>query len=193
MILVAMLGCSRPASTPSQAPNGLDGEHGAVAAIATVGMVADLVRNVGGEHVQVTQIMGAGVDPHLYKATRDDVQIIMQGDMIFYSGLMLEGKMADTLIKVARSKPVIAITEEIDQEQLLEPEEMEGHYDPHVWMDVAAWSRCLDVIAEALADFDPTHAEAYRANAAAYKQQLDSLHQYAAEASVPYQRRLGFW
>ena len=60
-------------------------------------MVADIVRNVGGKHVAVTQLMGAGVDPHLYKATRDDVQIIMSGDIVFYSGLMLEGKMVDTL------------------------------------------------------------------------------------------------
>ncbi len=63
---------------------------GAIKAVATVGMVADLVRNVGGDHVEVTQIMGAGVDPHLYKATRDDVRTIATGDIVFYSGLMLE-------------------------------------------------------------------------------------------------------
>ena len=69
---------------------------------ATVGMVADLVTNVGGEYVTVTQIMGSGVDPHMHKASRDDVQMIMNADIVFYSGLMLEGKMADTLIKVSK-------------------------------------------------------------------------------------------
>ena len=120
----------------------------------------------------MTQIMGAGVDPHLYKATRDDVQTIMQGDIVFYAGLMLEGKMADTLIKVARNKPVIAVTERIDESQLLEPEDFAGHYDPHVWMDVAAWSNCVDVVAESLSEFDPAHAQQYKANADDYKGQL---------------------
>ncbi|HBL45651.1 MAG TPA: manganese transporter, partial [Planctomycetaceae bacterium] len=90
---------------------------------ATVGMVADLVKNVGREYVAVTQIMGSGVDPHMHKASRDDVQTIMNSDMVFYSGLMLEGKMADTLIKVARNKPVFAVTELIDQKTLLEPDD----------------------------------------------------------------------
>src|SRR6056297_235219 len=82
-----------------------------IQAVATVGMVADLVRNVGGENVQVQQMMGSGVDPHLYKATRDDVRSMMQADIIFYNGLMLEGKMTDTLVKMARQKPVVAVTE----------------------------------------------------------------------------------
>ena len=103
---------------------------------ATVGMVADLVTNVGGEYVSVTQIMGSGVDPHMHKASRDDVQTIMNADIVFYSGLMLEGKMADTLIKISRNKPVFAVTELIDQKTLLEPEDFNGHYDPHLWMDV---------------------------------------------------------
>jgi manganese/zinc/iron transport system substrate-binding protein len=155
-------------------------------------MVADVVQNVGADRVAVTQIMGAGVDPHLYKATRDDVLKIMKGDIVFYAGLMLEGKMADTLIKMARSKPVIAVTEQIEESQLLEPEEMRGHYDPHVWMDVAAWSKCVDVVARSLAEFDPAHADQYRANAEAYSSRLAQLHQYGIDSlgSIPQDRRI---
>ena len=80
---------------------------------------------------------------------------------------MLEGKMSDTLIKVARSKPVIAVTEKIPESGLLEPEDFAGHYDPHVWMDASAWSKCVDVIAQSLAEHDPANAEDYRRNAAA--------------------------
>src|SRR5262245_24030432 len=64
-------------------------------AVCTTGMVADIVRNVGGERVTVSQIMGEGVDPHLYKASPGDVNMLNGGDVIFYSGLHLEGKMAD--------------------------------------------------------------------------------------------------
>ena len=193
LLILALAGCNP--SSVSNSPNEsalAKTSKGPINAIATVGMVADIVRNVGGDSVSVTQIMGAGVDPHLYKATRDDVQTIMQGEMVFYAGLMLEGKMADTLIKVARSKPVIAVTERIDDSQLLEPEDFEGHYDPHVWMDVAAWSNCVDVVADALSDFDPARSEEYKSNAKAYKTQLEKLHQYGTEslASIPEESRI---
>ncbi|QDT91351.1 metal ABC transporter solute-binding protein, Zn/Mn family [Gimesia algae] len=159
---------------------------------ATVGMVADLVKNVGREYVAVTQIMGSGVDPHMHKASRDDVQTIMNSDMIFYSGLMLEGKMADTLIKVARTKPVFAVTELIDPKSLLEPDDFNGHYDPHVWMDVATWSLCVDAVKDALSQYDPRHADIYQKNADEYKQQLKTLHEYGLKTikSIPENSRI---
>lgn len=194
LVLLALAGCdsSRDTATNPTAPPATAGPTGKISAIATVGMVADIVRNVGAEHVNVSQIMGSGVDPHLYKATRDDVQTIMQADIVFYCGLMLEGKMSDTLIKVARSKPVVAVTEEIDESQLLEPEDFEGHSDPHVWMDVAAWTNCVDVVARSLSEFDAAHASDFAANAEAYKAQLTELHQYGQQslASIPESSRV---
>ncbi len=192
-VLLAFAGCHSSKVSNSADPAAAGGSlKWPISAIATVGMVGDIVENVGAEHVAVQQIMGAGVDPHLYKATRDDVQTIMQGDIVFYAGLMLEGKMSDTLIKVARNKPVVAVTERIDESQLLEPEDFAGHYDPHVWMDVAAWSKCVDVVAEALAEFDPDHAQQYKANADAYKDQLAQLHQYGLKslATIPQDSRV---
>jgi manganese/zinc/iron transport system substrate-binding protein len=158
-----------------------------IKAVVTVGMVADIVRNVGGEHVQVEQLMGAGVDPHLYKATRDDIASIMNGDIIFYSGLKLEGKMADTLEELGRTRPVFAVTELIDQNYLLEPENAAGHFDPHVWMDVSAWVTCVDAVSTSLSKFDPDHATYYQSNAESYKKQLNSLHEYGKTsiATIP--------
>ena len=66
-------------------------------------MVADLVRNVGGPDVEVTQIMGEGVDPHLYKASPGDVSLLNGAQMIFYSGLHLEGKMSDLFERMAKN------------------------------------------------------------------------------------------
>jgi manganese/zinc/iron transport system substrate-binding protein len=100
--------------------------------------------------------------------------------------------MADTLIKIARTKPVIAVTEQMDPSQLLEPEDFAGHYDPHVWMDVAAWSQCVDVVTDSLVQYDPEHAVQFKENAAAYKAQLAELHQYGREAiaSIPADSRI---
>lgn len=158
----------------------------------TVGMVTDIVQQVAGDKATVTGIIGAGVDPHLYKATRDDVAKLMSADVIFYNGLMLEGKMADTLIKVGRRKPVYAVTELIDEKFLLEPEGMQGHFDPHVWMDVSAWRQGVEAVARALSEYDSANAVQYNENAATYVKQLQALHEYGKKslATIPAKSRV---
>ncbi len=158
----------------------------------TVGMVNDIVKNVAGDKANAKAIMGPGVDPHLYKPTRDDVSAMMRADVVFYSGLLLEGKMSDTLIKVARNKPVYAVTELIDEKYLLEPEDFAGHFDPHVWMDASAWGKCVEAAGKSLAEFDPKNAEEYRANAAAYVAQCQKLFEYGKKsiATIPENSRV---
>lgn len=146
--------------------------------VATVGMVGDIVERVAGREAEVSVIMGPGVDPHLYTPTRDDVARMMRADVIFYVGLLLEGRMTDALIAVGRSKPVYAVTQLIDDAYLIEAQ---GHYDPHVWMDVSAWSQAVEAVAEALAEFDPSGAAYYRRNADAYQKELKVLHAYGLE------------
>ncbi|TWT73355.1 metal ABC transporter solute-binding protein, Zn/Mn family [Allorhodopirellula solitaria] len=196
MVAVLVAGCNNSSDPEANSATGaaqvtVDPDE-PISVTATVGMVADLVRAVGGDRVDVRQICGPGVDPHLYKATRDDVQTMMNADMIFYSGLMLEGKMTDTLIKLARGKPVIAVTAALDDAALLEPAEMSGHFDPHVWMDVSAWSQCVDVIADELSGVDPPSEAAYRDRAETLQGELSKLHAYGKRviASIPEDRRI---
>ncbi|CAN0345700.1 unnamed protein product, partial [Ectocarpus sp. 4 AP-2014] len=183
--LVAVAGCSDGTTEKSES-------SGKPHIVATTGMVADLVRQVAGEAVEVEQIMGAGVDPHLYKPTRDDVQAILSADAVFYSGLMLEGKMGDTLVKVGRSRPVFAVTELIDESKLLEDEGSAGHPDPHVWMDVAAWSECVGAVATAMAEVLPAKAAEFEKSAERHREELLALDAYAREAiaTVPEARRV---
>lgn len=161
--------------------------------VTTIGMIKDLVREVGGEQAEVIGLIGEGVDPHLYNPTRSDVAELMRADIIFYNGLQLEGKMTDVLIRVGRAgKPVHAVTDLIDPDYLLESEDLEGYSDPHVWMDVNAWMQALDAVAEALIDFDPSHADLYRARAETYRAQLSELHEYARGiiATIPERNRI---
>src|SRR5947208_2170038 len=81
--------------------------------VCTTGMVADLVKHIGGEEVRVTQLMRAGVDPHLYKASPGDITSLNEADIVFYSGKHLEGKMADVLENLNRSKRSVAVTDGI--------------------------------------------------------------------------------
>jgi manganese/zinc/iron transport system substrate-binding protein len=162
-------------------------------AVATVGMVGDLVANIGGDKVKLTTLMGEGVDPHLYKPTRDDVQKLLSADIIFYSGLLLEGRMPDAFARVGRSgKPVWAVTEKLDESYLLEPPGMAGHWDPHVWMDVKAWSKASEVVEGALGEYDPANVELYRRNGARYREELARLDEYVRGviASIPQTQRV---
>lgn len=162
---------------------------GPIKVTCTTGMVADLVRNVGGNRVQVTQLMGAGVDPHLYKASPGDVAQLMRADMVFYSGRHLEGKMTELFAKLAARKPTIPVTHFLKDEQLLKDED---HFDPHLWFDVSLWSQGVGVVEEALSLFDPPHASEYAARAAKHRKELADLHEYAKKelATIPKAQRV---
>ena len=159
----------------------------------TVTMVADLARQVGGDRVEVDALMGPGVDPHLYKAAASDITKLQQADVIFYSGLLLEGKMQDIFAKLARSKRfVYPVTEAIPVEKLLEPPEFAGHYDPHVWFEVPLWNLCVDVVAKGLSEADPAGRDFYEKRAAETRARMDELHAWALKksAELPAERRI---
>ena len=161
--------------------------------VTSCGMVTDIVREVAGDKAKVQGLMGEGVDPHLYKPTRDDVAKLLQADVVFYSGLMLEGRMTDTFLKVARKgTPVFAVTELLDEKFLLEPAEFAGHTDPHVWMDVKGWMDAVKVVARSLGEVDADNAAYYQQNAERYIAQLVNLNDYAKQvlSSIPKERRV---
>jgi len=160
--------------------------------VCTVGMVTDIVKNVAGDRADVEGIIGEGVDPHLYQSTRRDIGKLLSADVVFYSGLMLEGRMTDALIKVGQTRPVFAVTKLIDESLLLSPPGSGRHHDPHVWMDPVLWKQCAKAAAEALAGFDEANADYYRTNYERYAVELDRLYAYAKGvlASVPERSRV---
>lgn len=151
---------------------------GKIVIVCTVGMVADVVKLVAGDKAEVITLMGAGVDPHGYKPTRDDVVRLQNADMVFYSGLLLEGKMTETLRKLEGSKPVVAITDGVDRAKLLVPPGGHGEHDPHVWMDASLWAQTASVVATKLAERDPANASTYRVNADDFVRRCADLHEY---------------
>lgn len=163
---------------------------GKVRAVTTVGMLTDAVRVIGGERVEVTGLMGEGVDPHLYKASPGDLRLLSSADIVFAIGLHLEGRMVDALEKLSKTRRVVIIGEEIDR-SLLRSEEGDAH-DPHIWFDVSLWSKALDAVEKGLIAADAAGAEIYKANAAKYRDQLASLHEWVKTeiASIPKAQRV---
>ena len=158
---------------------------------ATVGMVADIVQEVAGDRAAVKNIIGSGIDPHVYNPTRGDVAILLKSDIIFYAGLLLEGQMSDVLVKVSRKRPVYAVTELLKKDYLIHDNQT-NHHDPHVWMDVQGWIKAVDVVADALTAFDPPNKEYYVNNAQQYQERLRQLDDYARQAiaSIPDEQRV---
>ena len=164
-----------------------------IQAAVTIGMAADLVKQVGGDRVVVDQLMGPGVDPHLYKPTATDASRLSKADVIFYSGLMLEGRMGDLFARLARAgKKVYPITESVPEELLTEPKEFQGHYDPHIWFDVSMWAQTVPTIVRGLSEVDPGSAELYEKNGNALVARLGELHQWCKDtaAELPENQRI---
>lgn len=160
--------------------------------VTTIGQLTDAVKNIGGEYVDVQGLMGAGVDPHLYKASESDVSKLSKADIIFYSGLFLEAKMEAIFEKMARTKKTVAVGEAVPVEERLDSINYSGHYDPHIWFDVTLWSKVVARISDELSAFDPAHAETYRLNAEEYLNQLETLHGYVQTQAnvVPKEQRV---
>lgn len=146
--------------------------------VATIGMIADVAKNVGRDRVNVKGLMGPGVDPHLYKASAGDVKDLSMADIIFYNGLHLEAKMGDVLKKMSKRHKTIAVSKDIDRSRLLKPAEFEGLYDPHIWFDVSLWMSAVRVMRDELIALDPTHRDYYYRNADRYLKKMDQLHKH---------------
>lgn len=160
--------------------------------VTTVGMVSDVVRNVGGERVEVRALMGPGIDPHQYKASEGDVLRLGTADVVFYSGLHLEAKVGEVLERMGDRIKTKAVTDDIDRGLLLKPAEFEGQFDPHVWFDVSLWAQTVDTVRDALIELDPESADYYRANAERYRAELEDLHEYVRQqaARIPEDQRV---
>ncbi|SFX08821.1 manganese/zinc/iron transport system substrate-binding protein [Thermoactinomyces sp. DSM 45891] len=165
-------------------------ESNKIQVTTTTGMIADIVKNVGGTHTEVSALMGTGVDPHLYKASQGDIRKLDQSHLIFYNGLHLEGKMTDVLSKIGKNKPVTAISDKIDRAKLLEIGA--NLHDPHIWFDVQLWMSATEVVRDTLIKQDPSHKADYEKQAADYLAKLKQLDEDVKKQvnSVPKEQRV---
>lgn len=157
--------------------------------VATTGMIADLAINIGQDKVSVVSLMGSGVDPHLYKATQGDLRRLQNADIIFYNGLHLEGKMQNIFNKLAKKKPVFAVTENLDHGQIMEAD---GAHDPHVWFDVSIWHHAAKEVLARLVELDSNNKNFYQSNAEVYLAKLEELHVWTGKqiGLIPQSQRM---
>lgn len=168
--LFAATGCRKPVGGPARP----DLSNRPAKILATTGMIADAVRNVGGDAVEVDCLMGPGVDPHKYVPTPNDLGRLRTADLVLYNGLDLEGKMGETLAARSADRRTVAVADQLPNLRPAE-EGHDGHFDPHVWFDVRLWMKSVERVRDALIELNPDRANQFQANADRYLKELDSL------------------
>jgi ABC-type Zn uptake system ZnuABC Zn-binding protein ZnuA len=212
VLLLAACGAGAPSAAPSAADTGSDARlpelHAASLAggqklqvVATTGIVGDVVRNVAGDLVELSVLIGPGQDPHTYQPTPKDIAEIERAHVVFINGLGLEEGLGSTIDAAAgRGSAVVSVSTGIrplapDAQPAASPGATPARpgagSDPHVWFDPANVKIWVDNIEKSLSALDPPHAASYQANAAAYARRLDDLDAYirGQVALIPPQNR----
>lgn len=166
--------------------------NGKLKVVTTTTMLTDLVSEIGGEHVSLQGLMGAGVDPHLYKASEGDVSKLYEADIIFYSGLHLEGKLVDIFEKMEGKKNTVSLGDKLPKNELIPSEYFASNYDPHVWFNIQFFKQFAQIVTDELSKADPANAESFSENNKNYQEKLDALESEvkANIATLPPEKRI---
>jgi manganese/zinc/iron transport system substrate-binding protein len=166
ILVVAIIGCKQKEKS----------KNGKLQVVTTTTMITDLVKNIGGDKIEVKGLMGAGVDPHLYKASEGDVSKLFNADVIIYNGIHLEGKLEEVFEKMRhQNKKTIAVSDAIDKNTLIESEFFASNYDPHIWFDITNWEIITKYLMNQLSELDSKNAMFYKENGESYLKKLAAL------------------
>lgn len=151
-------------------------DNGILKVVTTTTMITDMVKNIGGDLIEVEGLMGSGVDPHLYKASEGDVTKLYNADVIFYNGLHLEGKLVDVFEKMdVQGKTTIAISDALDKSTLIGSDYFASNYDPHIWFDLSYWTQMINYTTDQLVKKNPENKIAFEKNRDTYLEKIAAL------------------
>lgn len=169
MFFIMLISCGKLKEKPHST--------GKIRVTTTTTMLTDLVKTIGGDKVEVTGLMGEGVDPHLYSASAGDIEKLANADVIVYGGLHLEGKMTDVFEKLSTlNKAILNVGSKLDKKKV---HLIDGKTpDPHVWFNTEMWETEARAVAVELGKFDAKNKDYYMKNFENYKIQLDELTNY---------------
>ena len=153
--------------------------------VASFSILGDFLREVGGDEVAVSVIVGPNSDAHVYEPTPADARKVSEARLVFVNGLGFEGWF-DRLVAAADAKARVVVAS-----AGIAPRKLDVGLDPHAWQNVANARRYVENIRDALKAADPERAALYESRAAAYLATLEALDKEvaAAIAAIPSQRR----
>lgn len=164
--------------------------------VTTYSIIYDLVKNVGGDKVEIHSLVPIGANPHEYDPLPKDVMKMTDADVVFYNGLNLEEgnswfkKLLKSADKAGEDAPVYKVSEGVEP-IYLETKGLEKEPDPHAWMDIQNGIIYVENIKNALIEVDPKNKEYYTENAKKYTDQLKKLHEDAINRiqQIPEEKR----
>ena len=140
--------------------------------VTTTTMITDMVKQIAGDKVQLTGLMGPGVDPHLYEPIPSDGIALSEADLIFYNGLFLEGQMTSNL----KSQGGIDFGSTLSEDQI---KGQKSHPDPHIWGNAEIWANCVPLVVKELSEVDPPNSSHYKERGDQLIKELRDLHQWS--------------
>lgn len=158
--------------------------------VATTGIVADIVANVGGDKIELAQLLPVGADPHTFQPSPQDLARVADTHLIFANGMGLESFLEEMINHAGGEAVVVHVSEGVERRELgaeeTHPDEAEADHDheggdPHTWTTPANAMIFVSNIEQALSALDPENGAAYAANAAAYERQLQELDRWVTE------------
>jgi manganese/zinc/iron transport system substrate-binding protein len=152
-------------------------ENSKVKILATTNIIADLLEKTLPEEFEVVSLMGAGVDPHYYKASQGDLVKMQNADIIVYNGLHLEGKMTDILSKLAKRKTVLNLSKGLNENDILTSGDHTKVVDPHFWFNILLWKKAGENLLVKIGRKYPKLEKKITQKSAQYFKKLEGLDQ----------------
>mgnify|MGYP003482595435 FL=1 len=191
ILLLLISACGKEEENASKDPNEK------IQVIATYSIVYDIVKNVGGDRVEIHTLAPVGSNPHEYDPLPKDVQLTTDADAVFYNGLNLEAgnswfeKLLLTANKGEKDSPVFQMSEGVEPKYLT-TKGKESEEDPHAWLDIRNGIKYAENARDGLIKVDPEHADVYEKNAKEYIEKLETLHEESVSRynEIPKEQRL---
>jgi manganese/zinc/iron transport system substrate-binding protein len=161
--------------------------NGKIKVISTTGMINDLVKEVGGDHIDSLILIQGDLDPHSYQLVKGDDEKLTAATIIFYNSLGLEH--GPSLQKYLLENPkAVGLGNVLDSSDIIE---VQGQKDPHIWMDISLWAKTLPIIVKTLSDKIPEHREFFQNNAKRFEKEMLETHERVKKimGAVPEQKR----
>ncbi len=152
-----------------------DNDNDKLTVVTTTTYIYDMVKTIGGEHVEVQSLMSVGVDPHDFQPRQSDTKRIQQADLVIVNGLNLEERMGEVLSRMDDDK-LLVLGDYVSSETLIY--ETENVVDPHIWFDISIWKALSDVAGQRLQTMDPSNATYYDNRTESYINDLTMLESY---------------
>lgn len=175
LLIFILTGCSSNDSSHKSIQEWMQSKN-QLKVLSTIAMINDLVKQVGGEHVDAALLIKGELDPHSYQIVKGDDEKLAFADIIFFNGLGLEHGPSLQSYLLNHNK-ALGLGDRLIKENPLLLLYFRGQSDPHIWMDISLWAKVVPYIAEMLSEKDPIHAEEYRKNGDKLAEMMMEVHE----------------